>query len=93
MSALPAVGEYEEIVVGGSDYQGALKLVFRVSGSDEEARAYFGWWEYRTENLLTRPFLWIEVKAVADALLHQGELSGATVDQIITQAARSGIGR
>ena len=56
MSALPAVGEYEEIVVGGSGYQEVpIKLVFRVSGSDEEARACFGWWEYRTENLLHAP--------------------------------------
>ena len=80
--------EFESIVVAG-DYRDAFDLAESVSGSPEEAAAYFSWLHCRTENLLAEPTFWPALEAVARALCDKGTLKGETFRQVVQQGRES----
>jgi len=68
------------------DRQNAVDLAEFVTTSAEEAEAYTEWLLCRTRNLLSLPWNWAAVQAVAQALLAERELGARRVRSIVKEA-------
>lgn len=71
---------------GAVDLARAYRLVCFQSAGDEEANAYLSWLFERTKSVIAFPQNWAAVKAIAQALLHQQELSGRAARRIYDAA-------
>lgn len=71
------------------DHQQAVDLLFRIASSGKEVTAYCRWLGIRTENIVACH--WQEIKNVADALIEQETLDGATITQVIRQAMKQAV--
>jgi hypothetical protein len=82
-------GMWDKLVTTG-DYQNALSLAIKVSGSDEEGTAYLAWLEARTHNLVRAPGFCSAVGALARELLGHGVLSGRRARAVIQEVLAMG---
>jgi hypothetical protein len=81
--------EGEDRLVIGGDLSKGRELAWSMSGSDEEAAAYFGWLEARTRNMIADGLFVAAVEAVANGLLHQTTASDRHIRQWIHEGRQS----
>jgi hypothetical protein len=68
------------------DYQKAVDISSHMCGSNKEENAYLRWLQVRSDNLVET--YWLEIDAVAKALLKHRTLNGEEIVRAITSAGR-----
>jgi hypothetical protein len=71
---------------GRSDHEDATDLLRYIVGDDRELNAYFRWLMIRTENFVRLPFRWMQIEAIAKALMEKKTLGPGELRQVYTDA-------
>jgi ATP-dependent Zn protease len=70
-----------------SDIEWALEVARKCEG--ERARAFVSWLKLKTRDWIASPLVWMQIEAVAGALLERETLTGAEVREVAYAAVRS----
>lgn len=71
-----------------SDWQKALEYCEALSDGLEESSAYFAYMMARTRSLILRPMTWLQVEAIASALLERETMTRAEVESVWEETGR-----
>jgi hypothetical protein len=84
---LGELNEAQRAVGARDDVEVIRELAWRLhQGNDYEAEPFVEWLRRRTEGVLARELVWVQVEAVAEALLAERTLSGRRFREVRQQA-------
>jgi hypothetical protein len=69
-----------------SDRESAIDLLMYIVGDERELKAYFRLLMVRTENFVRLPFRWMQIEAIAKALMEKKTLSPGELRQLYADA-------
>jgi hypothetical protein len=71
---------------GRSDHEAALDLLTYMVGDERELQAYWRWLMVRTENFVRLPPRWMQIEAIAKALIEKKTLGPGELRQLYVDA-------
>jgi hypothetical protein len=74
-----------------SDYDSAADLLIRIVGDVRELEAYFRWLMVRAENFVANPIHWLQIEAVAKALMERKTIGAKELREICFDAVRNAV--